>query len=163
MRRFQPALLGGTFVGILSSLPIVSTANLCCCLWVITGGMLTVDLQRQNPLEPGASPTTEAVLGGLVAGLVGAVINLVLSALIFSAASPTDVQEVLNQLPQVPPELGERMVRLLTGGAFVFVIAAVTLPVYAVFGVIGALLGSTLFKPKSLPPATGPTFGQPGV
>ena len=38
MSRYQPALLGGLFIGVLSSLPVVSTANICCCLWVIVGG-----------------------------------------------------------------------------------------------------------------------------
>jgi len=42
--KLQPALLGGTFLGILSALPIVSAANLCCCLWVVAGGVLAAYL-----------------------------------------------------------------------------------------------------------------------
>jgi len=28
--RFQPALLGGIFIGVLSSIPLVSSLNVCC-------------------------------------------------------------------------------------------------------------------------------------
>jgi len=40
--KLQPALLGGLFIGVLSTLPYVSRLNGCCCLWVITGGVLAI-------------------------------------------------------------------------------------------------------------------------
>ena len=40
--RLQPALLGGVFIGVMSSLPIVNIGNCCCCLWVLAGGALAV-------------------------------------------------------------------------------------------------------------------------
>src|SRR5688572_10869436 len=36
--KFKPALIGGLVTGILSVIPFVSAANLCCCLWAIVGG-----------------------------------------------------------------------------------------------------------------------------
>ena len=54
MSRYQPALLGGLFIGVLSALPVVNIAN-CCCLWVICGGVLTVYLQQQNLPTPVAT------------------------------------------------------------------------------------------------------------
>ena len=72
MSRHQPALLGGLFIGVLSALPVVSSANACCCLWVVAGGVLVVYLQQQNTPLP--VETADAVLGGLIAGLIGAVI-----------------------------------------------------------------------------------------
>ena len=35
----QAPLLGGLFIGILSALPVISWGN-CCCLWVVSGGVL---------------------------------------------------------------------------------------------------------------------------
>ena len=35
----QPAFAGGVVMGVLSALPLISAGNICCCLWVIVGGM----------------------------------------------------------------------------------------------------------------------------
>ena len=43
-------------MGALSALPFVNAGNLCCCLWVITGGVVASYLLQQNqsaPLTPG--------------------------------------------------------------------------------------------------------------
>jgi hypothetical protein len=167
MARFQPAVLGGLFIGVLSSLPIVGAANYCCCLWVVTGGLLTVYLQRlatptvpasPAPLAPAAdrNETTEAVLGGLLAGLIGAVIYVGFSVLLFSVtgdAMLAELQAALDRYPQLPPEIRDRAMTMFTGGAFVLVMAAVTIPTYAVFSMLGALLGLALFRKRPTPPA----------
>ena len=69
MARFQPALLGGLFIGVLSALPVIGAFNVCCCLWVITGGLLTTYLEQQNTPKP--IETSAAALSGLIAGAVG--------------------------------------------------------------------------------------------
>ena len=42
----QAALLGGLFIGVLSALPIINVAN-CCCLWIVTGGLLAARLAQE--------------------------------------------------------------------------------------------------------------------
>ena len=98
--------MGGLFIGVLSALPVVSSANACCCLWVVAGGVLVVYLQQQNtplPLE-----TADAVLGGLIAGLIGAVIAC-LGQYILYAITGTLWQDIvrqqLEQNPEVPSEV----------------------------------------------------------
>jgi len=49
--KFQPALFGGLFIGVLSALPIINIGN-CCCLWVIGGGVLATYLMQQNHPYP---------------------------------------------------------------------------------------------------------------
>ncbi len=49
--KFQPALLGGLVLGVLSALPIVSIGNVCCCLWVISGGVLAAYLLQRNQAD----------------------------------------------------------------------------------------------------------------
>jgi hypothetical protein len=159
MRRFQPALLGGLFIGMLSSLPVVNYANYCCCLWVVVGGLLTVYLQRQSPVADvvGGGDAAEAALGGLTAGAVGAVIYVLFSWVLFSLSGDAIVAEAesaLDRFGQVPPEVRDRVLSLLTGGAYIFVVAAVTLPIYAVFSMLGALLGLAIFRKKPAPPST---------
>lgn len=154
MRRFQPALLGGLFIGILSSLPIVGAANYCCCLWVVLGGFLTVYLQRQNAAS--GPEVGEAVLGGLIAGLVGAVIYLLFSLVLFSVSRDlmlTEIQSSFDSLPQLPAETRDRVMAMVASGGFVFLIAVVVVPTYAVFSVLGALLGVAVFRKKPTPPA----------
>ena len=44
-QKLQPAVLGGLLIGVLSALPFVS---MCCCLWVIAGGVLTTYLLQER-------------------------------------------------------------------------------------------------------------------
>ena len=153
MSRHQPALLGGLFIGVLSALPVVSSAN-CCCLWVIAGGVLVVYLQQQNmplPVE-----TADAVLGGLIAGLVGAVIACLGQYILYSITGTLwqdMVRQQLEQNPEVPSEVKDMVTNLLTGRALWLLVLAFTLPLYAVFAMLGALLGLAFFR-KKLPPPT---------
>lgn len=159
MRRFQPALLGGLFIGVLSSLPLVNIANACCCLWVIAGGVLTVYLQRQSPPAPGTNDTAEAVLGGLIAGVVGGLIYGVFNALLFTTGVTTavEIEEALGRFPQIPSDIRDRAIRLSTSGAFFLLSTVVMTALYAVAGVIGALLGVAIWRrPASTPPPSAP-------
>ena len=156
MRRYQPALLGGFFIGILSSLPIVGGLNLCCCLWVVVGGVLTTYLQQQNRVD--AVETVEAALGGLIAGLIGALISVPISlALSMSADMQAEFQQLIEQF-QLPPDFADRVSQMLSGPQFMLVTAAVTVPTYAVFGMLGGLLGAAIFRKKT-PPASAPPAG----
>ena len=156
MKRHQPALLGGLLIGVLSSLPIVQAGNICCCLWVVCGGLLTVYLQQQDKAEP--VETGDAVLGGLIAGLVGAVIvacvsyvkMLVLGPLVQGAMEQVRAQ--LDSQPDVPPGVRDFVMSMMSGRGVV-AMALLQLPVYAVFSMLGALLGLAFFRKKT-PPVT---------
>jgi hypothetical protein len=151
MGRYQHVLLGGTFIGILSVLPVVNLAN-CCCLWVILGGALTVYLQQQNrdtPVETG-----EAAVAGLLAGLLGAAIHVAVMAVMFGVTGSIDseIQSALEDHPQVPPEVREFVLQVVSGRGIVLLLAAVSVPLYAIAGAVGALLGLAIFK-KKIPPS----------
>ena len=47
--QLQPALVGGLVMGVLSALPLVNLGNLCCCFWVVSGGLelSNVDLGQE--------------------------------------------------------------------------------------------------------------------
>ena len=156
MKRHQPALLGGLFIGVLSSLPFIKVAN-CCCLWVICGGLLTVYLQQQKEAEP--VETGDAVVGGLIAGLVGGLIALVVNYVTFMALGSVinigdQVRQALDQNPQVPPNVRDMIVNLVSGKGMAL-LALIQLPVYAIFGMLGALLGLAFFRKKPTPTAQG--------
>jgi len=156
MKRHQPALLGGLLIGVLSSLPVVKIAN-CCCLWVIAGGLLTVYLQQQAQAEP--VETGDAVVGGLIAGVVGGLIAVLIGYFEFVALGSVfnigdQVRQALDQNPQMPVDIRDMIVNLVSGKGVVL-LALVQLPVYAVFGMLGALLGTALFRKKQPPVVQG--------
>src|SRR5689334_10127332 len=105
MQRHQPALLSGLFIGVLSSIPFISAANACCCLWVVAGGVLVVYLQQERTPTPVA--TGEAALGGLLAGVVGGLIVTLWQVIIMKATGPMVLESMRANLDnnQVPPEV----------------------------------------------------------
>jgi hypothetical protein len=153
MGRYQHALLGGLFIGVLSSLPVVGGFNLCCCLWVVVGGGISTYLLQQNRTDPVDSG--EAVLGGLLAGLLGALIQIVLTLVLFSV-SGSDVEgqlrAMLDSNPQITPEVRDMLIRMSSGRNMVLLTSALSLVLYPLFGMLGALLGVAIFKKKA-PPA----------
>ena len=159
MGRFQPALLGGLFIGVLSSLPVVSLGNCCCCLWVVSGGVLTTYLLQQRQLEP--LPTPDAVLGGLLAGVIGAVIAGVVGAalaVVFGASQQAMMMQAMQWvrgLPDLPPEAQAQIDEMIRNPPDVTVASQIIqfliwLPICAVFSMLGGLLGLAFFRKQSL-------------
>jgi hypothetical protein len=151
MARFQPALLGGLFIGVLSALPIIGMAN-CCCLWVICGGMLTTYLQQQA--TPAPVETSTAALSGLIAGAIGGVISSVAGILMFrlvGSDSQQALEQALSNIPNMPAETADWVRGVTQGPGLALISMLVTVPLYAVFGLLGALLGLAFFRKKITP------------
>ena len=169
--KLKPALIGGVVLGILSVIPFVSAANLCCCLWAILGGMLASYLYIKNSPTP-ATPGDGAVLGAL-AGIVGAVIDLVIGIPVNYAMGPTMRNLMIRLLESADPRQAE-VIRgqLEAGGESIathifqgFFSAALLF----VFALIGGLLGVVIFEKRKggAPPPPpinvgGPVGGSPG-
>jgi hypothetical protein len=156
--KLQPALLGGVLIGVLSALPIVSAGNLCCCLWVLSGGALAAYLLQQN--QPVPLTTGDGAIVGLLAGLVGAVVGTLLSIPIMFAFGPMQAQftERILDNPDVPKEIRQMLENVGGAGGFsaIWLIFSLffSLVIDAIFGALGGMLGALYFK-KNLPP-TGP-------
>jgi hypothetical protein len=159
----QPALYGGLVMGVLSSLPLISAGNLCCCMWVIAGGLVAAYVLQQRqatPITPG-----DGALVGLLAGIAGALIGFVISVPISFLVSPIErqmVQRFLESSGNMPPEFREMMERYSSGDVrmgFAMqaarLVASFVLMLFlgAIFSTIGGLLGAVFFR-KPQPPAT---------
>jgi hypothetical protein len=73
----QPALAGGMFLGVLSTLPFINLANLLCCMWVLLGGgIAAVMVSRQRP---GGITYGDGAFVGVLSGLFGAIFGTALS------------------------------------------------------------------------------------
>jgi hypothetical protein len=151
----QAALIGGLFIGILSALPFVNLANYCCCLWVLSGGVIAVALDQQT--EPGRLPARRAAYDGLIAGITGAIVWLAASMLLDVVMNPLYdrvATEMLRNASDMPPAVraylqgvGSRAsspVSYLLG--FIF-----HLFVGVVFGSIGGIIGVTVFGRSQSP------------
>ena len=159
MGRHTPALLGGLFIAVLSSLPVI---NMCCCLWMIIGGMLTTYLQQQNRPDP--LETADAVLGGVLAGLIGAIIaSLVPIVMVSLGGRPLEelIQQAMTETSELPEEWRRRISEFVSarGSSLLLLIFVFNIPLYIVFSMLGSLLGVAFFRKKT-PPAAPPAPGQ---
>lgn len=171
--KLMPALLGGLFIGVLSSLPIVSMGNLCCCLWVVSGGVLAAWLMQQNTPRPVTSG--EGAVVGLMAGCLGSVLWLMaMAAMLALSRAPIDFSQVLReaaQSPEMTPE-GREALENLNPAVLIAFIGVGVFMIYAAMATLGGVLGAAIFK-KKLPPSgpqmpppptsfTPPVFSPPG-
>lgn len=167
--KLRPALAGGAFIGVLSALPIVSIGNFCCCLWIVSGGLIAAYLMQQAHPAP-VSPGDGAIVG-LLAGLVGALIYLLVSWPMTMVVGPM-MDEWMRRVIEVTGDEGLRGVieRYRGGGARAIglVIGFFFQVVFgALFGTLGGLLGAVLFKkapppePVAPPPPPGPWAPPP--
>ena len=150
----QPALIGGLVAGVLSALPFVSAGNLCCCLWIVSGGLVAAYMLQQNQQAP--ITQGDGALVGLLAGLFGALIYLAVSIPVTLLVAPIQ-REVLARLVErangVPPEFREYLGGV--GGAIGLTIGFVFMLVLGgIFSTLGGLLGAVLFRKKVPPAAT---------
>jgi hypothetical protein len=151
MRKYQPALIGGVFIGVLSSLPIVNYLNYCCCLWVVCGGVLVMYLQQQASPTPVA--TGDAAISGLIAGALGALLFCIVLSVFIQAAAPMILEQVRDQSAQMPPEALAFVERLFSSGGLTFfgVTSLIFVPTFAVFAMLGSFLGLAIFRKKTPP------------
>jgi hypothetical protein len=99
----QPALMGGMFLGVLSSVPIIQAGNCFFCMWVLLGGgVATVMLTRQRP--SGISYGDGAFVG-VLSGLVGAVVGTILQ-MSFRAIASGLFESTQQQLEQMLQQIG---------------------------------------------------------
>jgi hypothetical protein len=158
----QPALLGGLFIGVLSALPIVNVAN-CCCLWIVSGGMLAAYLARDDRLQ--RLTIGQGALVGLGAGVIGSVVWVFASIAVNLVVAPLQQRmavEVLRRAGDMPPEVREWFDLMATRSGSVigyFFGFAFHLVAGALFGALGGVLGAELFR-RDAPPALG---GPPAV
>jgi hypothetical protein len=145
--RVQPAILGGLFIGILSTLPVINIGNACCCLWVISGGVLAAHLLQQNQDEPITG--ADGALIGLMAGVVGAFVGALLQIPVEMFFGPMQKQliERLMQGQDMPPQFLEVLNRPMTA-ATVIADLIFRLIAYVIFGMLGGVLGVAIFRRK---------------
>jgi hypothetical protein len=168
----RPVLLAGLVIAAVSGLPGISIVNCCCCAGIIFGGAFAAYLYQKD-FRPEHPPieSSDALIVGLLAGLVGAAGASILTALFALVTGPIEsefvakfVGKVLDRLVEngsIPSSVAEDAMRqmqdsmdnsLTFGGmlaGFFFNII-----IFPIFGMLGGIVGYGLFRPKNPPVAT---------
>ena len=142
----QPALAGGMFLGLLSSIPFISLGNCICCMWVLGGGGISAFLlakQRQAAIAYG-----DGAFAGVMSGLFGAIVATVLSIpiRIISARIFESQQQALEETMReigVEGPLRDLMLRVASPEISAVTVAFtffMNLIVFALFAMIGGIL-----------------------
>jgi zinc ribbon protein len=149
----QPALTGGLFLGLLSSVPIISAG---CCIWVLLGGgIAAVLLTRQRPLL--SISYGDGAFVGVMSGLFGAVIGTIVQLAFRAITAPlaADQQQQLEKLmDQIGLEGGMRDFLLRTFSGEISTLTVMftfvsNLLVYALFAMIGGILAIAILRKRS--------------
>ncbi len=151
----RAVLTGGVVLGLLSAIPPISFANVCCCVWVLGGGLLAAHLyvrRSQTPVMLGQGAELGA-LAGVVGTLVAHAIGIPLGLILSDSLNEFMVKAFENLNPQAAEEM-RRQVEIARGQSFVqklpviLVSAAFNSIIYIAFGALGGLLGVKLFEKR---------------
>jgi hypothetical protein len=147
--KLKPAIIGGVVLGILSVIPFVNWANICCCLWAILGGLLASYLYIKNSPVP-ASAGDGAILGAM-AGLVGAIISVVIGIPISILMGSVMKGVMVSLMESVNPSQAEMMRSQIEAGqtiAGAIVNGLILAVLLVVFSTLGGLLGVPIFEKR---------------
>jgi hypothetical protein len=158
----QAPLLGGLFIGILSALPVVSWGN-CCCLWIVTGGVLAAYLDQQRDQRPISAG--RGAFAGFMAGIIGAFVWLVVSMGLDVILAPLREMiegEMVRIARDAPPDVRALLESIDTSSPLRYTFNFfLLLCAGAIFSTLGGVLGAAFFR-NDVPPALGgPTQPTP--
>ena len=150
----KPALIGGVLLGILSIIPGI---QLCCCAWMIGGGILAAALYVK-------SSTTAVKLGigmllGLFTGAVGGLVYILFSipiAILFSGGTGIfeESRRSLSSLPNLPPAFQEALANMPTSGSAMIVLlvfsSLLLLVLFSLVASVGGLIGVAIFEKRKI-------------
>ena len=171
--KLMPALYGGIIIAVISELPVLNLINCCCCAGIMLGGFLSVMFYtKEGP--PGSVLLTsgDSLLLGVLAGVFGAFIGTALNALmlgVFGNVAGEVVRSILDSFgDRIPQEALDEIERAL-GEAAIFTPLAILISfvksiiLYPLFGLLGGLIGYSVFKPKAQAPTPQPPAIPPTV
>src|SRR5437764_5030398 len=168
--KMKPALIGGVVLGILSAIPFVNLPNLCCCAWAIAGGILAAHLYIKASPAP-VRPGDGAVLG-VLAGVVGAVLYLIIGVPLNYVTGNVMVGVLANMIASSNPDQAEALRMQMASGSSIagaIINGIIWMVLLIIFATIGGLIGVAIFEkrkggagvpPPPPPPAGG--YGGPG-
>jgi uncharacterized Tic20 family protein len=165
-KKLVPALVGGVVLAALSSIPVVSLANVACCSWAIVGGGLAAYmLVRRSPVQRVTSG--DGALVGLLAGLIGSLIILLIN-IPFASRFGTEFIAGMKQAaeqqkdPQAQQTLNHLIAFMQDNGIMAALVIWLVFMLIAVgMATLGGIIGVAIFEKRkgNQPP---PVYPPPG-
>jgi hypothetical protein len=155
--KTKAAVIGGVTLGVLSSVPPISLANVCCCIWVLGGGLLASYLYvRKSP--------TPVLLGqgaelGVLAGLIGTVVSHSIGIPLGLLLGDTFNEFLVKAFESLSPQAAEEMRRAVEAQRaqsfaqklpVILGTAAFNSVIYVAFATLGGLLGVKIFEQRQM-------------
>ena len=158
----KPALIAGSIFGFLSGTPFVGGINCACCALVVAAGFVAALLHSRDlrfaglPFDAGAGSRV-GFLAGVVCGIVETIISL-LSGLLFHTATEDWLIGLLEQIPDISPELIDQIRQGIekSFAAGVGIELMINLGLGIIFATIGGLIGAAVFKSRTETPPPPP-------
>lgn len=169
--KLMPAFYGGVIMAVVSEVPGLNLLNCCCCAGIMLGGFLSVMFYtREGP--PGSVLLTsgDSLVLGVLAGVFGAFIGTALNALllgVFGNVAGEVIRSVLGSFgDRIPSDVMEEIEKSFEDAALLTPIAvlisfAKSIILYPLFGMLGGLIGYSVFKPKGQAPSAQPPVIPP--
>ncbi|MCJ7581213.1 MAG: DUF5518 domain-containing protein [Candidatus Aminicenantes bacterium] len=154
-RMLMPALIGGILSGVLTAIPFVSCL---CCIWVIAGGFLAAYLLSKD--SPDSLTTGDGVIVGVFAGLIGAVVDTIVSIPFEALMRNSEfMRAILDRVSEYAQDLPAGMEGILESGPFSGAVSipwillglVISMIIFSVFSALGGIIGVSFFKNKSDP------------
>jgi hypothetical protein len=125
-------------------------------LWIVSGGVLAAYLDQQS--DPRPITVGRGALTGFLAGIVGAVVWLIVSVALNAVMAPLQEQfagDFIRTTRDLPPEVRAMFESFGANSSLRFTLGFVVfLCVGAIFSTLGGVLGAAFFR-KDVPPALG--------
>jgi hypothetical protein len=157
-----PALIAGVGAGILSGIPFV---NCLCCLWIIGGAVLAAHLLAKN--SPGPLTAGDGAIVGTLTGIVAAVVDSLMSLPLrrvneeFLRRVTDSLSQFANQMPSWWQDFVQRRATAGVSPAMFLLGLFISAAIFAVLGVLGGVIGVSVFGRKRIPPPPLPPQGPP--
>lgn len=151
-RIITAGLVGGLVAGALNSIPILNFINCLCCVGIMLGGAVALIYHDRSYDEVAYISPAVAVTLGIASGLFGAFISLGLDWFIYLNLGNWELdflQNLLESMDEIPPELNEMMFELEEELSRGFIWAATlfrNLLLMPVFCLIGSLITRVLLN-----------------
>jgi hypothetical protein len=165
--KLMPALFGGIITGVLSGIPFVNFVNCLCCAGVMLGGFMAVFFYNKD-LTPQMPPLTssDGLQLGALSGVFGAIVGTIISALLLAVVGNVAGQAMFDMvynfydsagiLDQMPPDAIDQMEQGMKDSGLSVFNVIISLIIYPIFGLLGGLIGYSVYKPKAGTPPPVP-------
>jgi hypothetical protein len=152
--KMRAALVGGVTLGLLSAIPPISFASLCCFIWIACGALASYLYVRRSP-----SPVLmgEGLGLGALAGLIGTIVALTVGlavGFIFGASFDQLLVKMMERFsPQQAEELSQQL-KAAQAQTFTQKLPNIILTsllrsvISIIFAALGGLLGVRFFEQR---------------